>query len=215
MAKAQRDMEAEATRVSLHGVQVVSWRNDRGDELLFTNNKVCLSSLFTSALSVLVSSPVLSCAVPVVVPLRPEEVWQRGLEEHFAQFRADVDADAGRQPCTCSALAEARTRGGMPTSKALLFSSLLVRNWNSYTATEASYQTAAAVIVGYYLYVLQEEFEEYAEKAKTLPDTTTDGSKLCLYSLYKQATVGPVNTGIFTFYAPFLSILLVLVTSEL
>ncbi|KAI5015172.1 hypothetical protein ZWY2020_056562 [Hordeum vulgare] len=52
---------------------------------------------------------------------------------------------------------------------------------------------------------LVEEFEEYAEKAKTLPDTTTNESKLCLYSLYKQATVGPVNTGIFTFYAPFLS----------
>ncbi|KAF7045652.1 hypothetical protein CFC21_054736 [Triticum aestivum] len=41
---------------------------------------------------------------------------------------------------------------------------------------------------------LQEEFEEYAEKAKTLPDTTTNESMLCLYSLYKQATVGPVNT---------------------
>ncbi|KAI4971087.1 hypothetical protein ZWY2020_002001 [Hordeum vulgare] len=39
-----------------------------------------------------------------------------------------------------------------------------------------------------------EEFEEYAEKAKTLPDTTTNESKLCLYSLYKQAIVGPVNT---------------------
>ncbi|KAE8784271.1 Acyl-CoA-binding protein [Hordeum vulgare] len=51
----------------------------------------------------------------------------------------------------------------------------------------------------------REEFEEYAEKAKTLPDTTTNESKLCLYSLYKEATVGPVNTGIFTFYAPFLS----------
>ncbi|KAI4978386.1 hypothetical protein ZWY2020_014940 [Hordeum vulgare] len=56
------------------------------------------------------------------------------------------------------------------------------------------------------LCVLQEEeFEEYAEKAKTLADTTTNESKLCLYSLYKQATIGPVNTGIFTFYAPFLS----------
>ncbi|KAI4991194.1 hypothetical protein ZWY2020_039565 [Hordeum vulgare] len=43
---------------------------------------------------------------------------------------------------------------------------------------------------------LVEEFEEYAEKAKTLPDTTTNESKLCLYSLYKQATVGPVNTGV-------------------
>ncbi|KAE8781671.1 Acyl-CoA-binding protein [Hordeum vulgare] len=50
-----------------------------------------------------------------------------------------------------------------------------------------------------------EEFEEYAEKAKTLPDTTTNERKLCLYNLYKQATIGPVNTGIFTFYAPFLS----------
>ncbi|KAI4974011.1 hypothetical protein ZWY2020_041792 [Hordeum vulgare] len=46
------------------------------------------------------------------------------------------------------------------------------------------------------LWELVEEFEEYAEKAKTLPDTTTNESKLCLYSLYKQATVGPVNTGL-------------------
>ncbi|KAE8821711.1 Lipoxygenase 1 [Hordeum vulgare] len=44
----------------------------------------------------------------------------------------------------------------------------------------------------------EEEFEEYAEKAKTLPDTTTNESKLCLYRLYKQATVGPVNTGRYT-----------------
>uniref|UniRef100_A0A453QG39 ACB domain-containing protein n=1 Tax=Aegilops tauschii subsp. strangulata TaxID=200361 RepID=A0A453QG39_AEGTS len=51
---------------------------------------------------------------------------------------------------------------------------------------------------------LKEEFEEHAEKAKTLPDTTTNESKLCLYGLYKQATVGPVNTGIFSFYPPFL-----------
>ncbi|XP_038704545.1 acyl-CoA-binding protein-like [Tripterygium wilfordii] len=42
---------------------------------------------------------------------------------------------------------------------------------------------------------LKEEFEEYAEKAKTLPPTTTDANKLILYGLYKQATVGPVNTG--------------------
>ncbi|KAF5739574.1 acyl-CoA-binding protein [Tripterygium wilfordii] len=41
---------------------------------------------------------------------------------------------------------------------------------------------------------LKEDFEEYAEKAKTLPPTTTDASKLILYGLYKQATVGPVNT---------------------
>jgi hypothetical protein len=27
--------------VSLHGGQVVSWRNDRGEELLFTSSKVC------------------------------------------------------------------------------------------------------------------------------------------------------------------------------
>ncbi|KAI5006640.1 hypothetical protein ZWY2020_033883 [Hordeum vulgare] len=56
-----------------------------------------------------------------------------------------------------------------------------------------------------HLNCFEEEFQEYAEKAKTLPDTTTNESKLCLYRLYKQATVGPVNTGIFTFYAPFLS----------
>jgi glucose-6-phosphate 1-epimerase len=27
--------------VSLHGGQVVSWTNDRGDDLLFTSTKVC------------------------------------------------------------------------------------------------------------------------------------------------------------------------------
>ena len=42
--------------------------------------------------------------------------------------------------------------------------------------------------------MLQEEFEEYAEKAKTLPDSTSNENKLILYGLYKQATVGNVNT---------------------
>ncbi|KAK9095630.1 hypothetical protein Scep_027099 [Stephania cephalantha] len=41
---------------------------------------------------------------------------------------------------------------------------------------------------------LKEEFEEHAEKAKTLPDSTSNENKLILYALYKQATVGPVNT---------------------
>ncbi|MBA0561793.1 hypothetical protein Golob_018591, partial [Gossypium lobatum] len=39
-----------------------------------------------------------------------------------------------------------------------------------------------------------EEFEESAEKAKTLPENTTNDDKLILYGLFKQATVGPVNT---------------------
>ncbi|XP_071727391.1 acyl-CoA-binding protein-like [Rutidosis leptorrhynchoides] len=39
-----------------------------------------------------------------------------------------------------------------------------------------------------------EEFEEYAQKAKSLPDGTTNENKLILYGLNKQATVGPVNT---------------------
>ncbi|KAK4786636.1 hypothetical protein SAY86_010469 [Trapa natans] len=39
-----------------------------------------------------------------------------------------------------------------------------------------------------------QEFEECAEKSKTLPDSTTNENKLILYGLYKQATVGPVNT---------------------
>lgn len=42
--------------------------------------------------------------------------------------------------------------------------------------------------------LLQEEFEDHAEKAKTLPETTTNENKLILYGLFKQATVGPVNT---------------------
>ncbi|KAI3713665.1 hypothetical protein L1987_72248 [Smallanthus sonchifolius] len=41
---------------------------------------------------------------------------------------------------------------------------------------------------------LKEEFEEHAAKAKTLPQTTTNEDLLVLYGLYKQATVGPVNT---------------------
>ncbi|XP_068634521.1 acyl-CoA-binding domain-containing protein 1-like [Aristolochia californica] len=48
---------------------------------------------------------------------------------------------------------------------------------------------------------LKEDFEEYAQKAKTLPESTTNENKLTLYALYKQATVGPVNTsrpGIFS-----------------
>jgi len=49
---------------------------------------------------------------------------------------------------------------------------------------------------------MQEDFEEHAEKAKTLPENTTNENKLILYGLYKQATVGPVNTGMFTKSAP-------------
>ncbi|XP_047966776.1 acyl-CoA-binding protein-like [Salvia hispanica] len=41
---------------------------------------------------------------------------------------------------------------------------------------------------------LREEFEEHAEKAKTLPENTSNETKLILYGLYKQATVGNVNT---------------------
>ena len=43
--------------------------------------------------------------------------------------------------------------------------------------------------------VIQEDFEQYAEKAKTLPETTTNENKLILYGLFKQANVGDVNTG--------------------
>ncbi|KAI6706836.1 hypothetical protein NL676_009798 [Syzygium grande] len=41
---------------------------------------------------------------------------------------------------------------------------------------------------------LKEDFKEHAEKAKTLPESTTNENKLILYGLFKQATVGPVNT---------------------
>ncbi|PIN24036.1 hypothetical protein CDL12_03222 [Handroanthus impetiginosus] len=41
---------------------------------------------------------------------------------------------------------------------------------------------------------LKEEFEDYAEKAKTLPENTTNENKLILYGLFKQATIGNVNT---------------------
>nr|O22643.1 RecName: Full=Acyl-CoA-binding protein; Short=ACBP [Fritillaria agrestis]AAB86851.1 acyl-CoA-binding protein [Fritillaria agrestis] len=42
---------------------------------------------------------------------------------------------------------------------------------------------------------LKEEFEEHAVKAKTLPESTSNENKLILYGLYKQSTVGPVDTG--------------------
>ena len=41
---------------------------------------------------------------------------------------------------------------------------------------------------------VQEEFKEYAEKAKFLPPTTKDSDKLAMYGLYKQATTGTINT---------------------
>ncbi|XVE70690.1 hypothetical protein DITRI_Ditri10aG0090700 [Diplodiscus trichospermus] len=41
---------------------------------------------------------------------------------------------------------------------------------------------------------LLEEFQEFAAKAKTLAPTTKDADKLILYGLYKQATVGNVNS---------------------
>jgi diazepam-binding inhibitor (GABA receptor modulating acyl-CoA-binding protein) len=40
----------------------------------------------------------------------------------------------------------------------------------------------------------QEDFDVAAEEAKTLPDNTTNDDKLALYALFKQATVGDVNT---------------------
>ncbi|XP_014519921.1 acyl-CoA-binding protein isoform X2 [Vigna radiata var. radiata] len=42
--------------------------------------------------------------------------------------------------------------------------------------------------------VMQEDFELYAAKAKTLPANQTNEDLLIIYGLYKQATVGPVNT---------------------
>lgn len=44
------------------------------------------------------------------------------------------------------------------------------------------------------------DFDAAAEKVKTLP-TCSDGDKLELYGLYKQVTVGDVNTS--TFYITF------------
>uniref|UniRef100_A0A453DW76 Uncharacterized protein n=1 Tax=Aegilops tauschii subsp. strangulata TaxID=200361 RepID=A0A453DW76_AEGTS len=51
------------------------------------------------------------CSFGQVVPLRPEEVRKRGLEEHITQLRADEDADAGGQPRP-EVLYQAQLRGG-------------------------------------------------------------------------------------------------------
>lgn len=41
---------------------------------------------------------------------------------------------------------------------------------------------------------LQEDFEKAAEDVKNLKETPADGDLLELYALYKQATVGDINT---------------------
>ncbi|KAK1550123.1 hypothetical protein Q3G72_014172 [Acer saccharum] len=48
---------------------------------------------------------------------------------------------------------------------------------------------------------LEEEFKNFADKVKALPPSTKDVDKLILYALYKQASLGTVNTnrpGIFS-----------------
>merc|ERR1712023_598309 len=42
--------------------------------------------------------------------------------------------------------------------------------------------------------VLEEDFKKAAEEAKALPDSVSNDDKLELYSLFKQANVGDVNT---------------------
>ncbi|KAK2427469.1 acyl-CoA binding protein [Trifolium repens] len=41
---------------------------------------------------------------------------------------------------------------------------------------------------------MQEDFEEHAAKVKTLKESPSNEDLLILYGLYKQATVGPVDT---------------------
>ena len=41
---------------------------------------------------------------------------------------------------------------------------------------------------------MKADFDKAAEDAKTLPDKTSNDDKLELYGLFKQATVGDVNT---------------------
>ncbi|GAU15829.1 hypothetical protein TSUD_236450 [Trifolium subterraneum] len=41
---------------------------------------------------------------------------------------------------------------------------------------------------------MQEDFEEHAAKVKTLKESPSNEDLLILYGLFKQATVGPVDT---------------------
>ncbi|CAJ2647005.1 acyl-CoA-binding protein [Trifolium pratense] len=41
---------------------------------------------------------------------------------------------------------------------------------------------------------LKEDFEEHAAKVKTLKESPSNEDLLILYGLYKQSTVGPVDT---------------------
>jgi diazepam-binding inhibitor (GABA receptor modulator, acyl-CoA-binding protein) len=42
---------------------------------------------------------------------------------------------------------------------------------------------------------LEEDFQLAADAAKTLPESIANDDKLNLYGLFKQATIGDVNTG--------------------
>ncbi|RDX61654.1 Acyl-CoA-binding protein [Mucuna pruriens] len=42
--------------------------------------------------------------------------------------------------------------------------------------------------------VMQEEFEQFAKKAKTSPQTTTNENLLIIYGLFKHSNIGPINT---------------------
>jgi len=42
---------------------------------------------------------------------------------------------------------------------------------------------------------MQEDFEQHAAKVKTLTESPSNEDLLILYGLYKQATVGNVDTG--------------------
>eukprot|EP00268_Persea_americana_P013481 TRINITY_DN1593_c0_g1_i2.p1 TRINITY_DN1593_c0_g1~~TRINITY_DN1593_c0_g1_i2.p1 ORF type:complete len:125 (+),score=11.20 TRINITY_DN1593_c0_g1_i2:1342-1716(+) len=69
-----------SARVSLHGGQVISWRNERGEELLFTSNKVSFYGFFLdcefSLVWIFLNTLICSCvslqlvAVCLSLPLR-------------------------------------------------------------------------------------------------------------------------------------------------
>jgi Acyl CoA binding protein len=116
-------------------------------------------------------------------PAAPLDAVNRAAS-YSCEYRARNDAHADVHPRYTHPLSGPCTVKGLLVVPHLSSQDLTRRpsTWNSYRHD-------------YLIMGLKEDFELAAEAAKTLPDSVSNEDKLKLYGLFKQATVGDVNTG--------------------